>query len=256
MLKLQRPIVFIDIEATGLDVQNDRIVQIALTKLSPDGSRISKSRLINPGSPIPPESTAIHGITDEMVKDAPMFRQVANGLISFMQDSDLGGFNSNMFDFPMLNAEITRAGYEFDFTQVNLIDVGNIFKIQNPRTLSAAYKQYTGNELENAHDAQVDIDATVDVFLKQIELHEDIPDTIEEVALYSNYGRKMADLSGKFYYDEQEQLRLNFGKYRNELAKDHLDFISWMVNKADFPADTYRIAHDILSMSYNADDDF
>lgn len=253
MLKLTRPIVFIDIEATGLDVQNDRIVQIALTKLFPDRGRISKSRLINPGFPIPPESTAIHGITDEMVKDAPEFKQILNSLLSFIKGSDLGGFNSNMFDFPMLNTEITRAGYEFDFTQVNLIDVGNIFKIQNPRTLSAAYKQYTGSELENAHDAQVDIEATVDVFLKQIELHEDIPDTIEEVALYSNYGRKMADLSGKFYYDEKGEVRLNFGKHRNELASEHLDFISWMVNKADFPLDTNRIAHDILSTYYSND---
>ena len=253
MLKLQRPIVFIDIESTGLDVQNDRIVQIAFTKLLPDFSRESKSKLINPEMKIPEASTAIHGITDEMVKDVPTFKQIAKGMVEFIWCCDLGGFNSNIFDFPLLNAEFERAGYSFDFSNVHLVDVGNIFKIQNPRTLSAAYKQYTGNELENAHDAQVDIDATVDVFIKQIEEHDDIPKTIEEIALYSNYSRKMADLSGKFYYDEQGEVRLNFGKYRNELAKDQISFIDWMANKASFPADTNRIAHDILNDYYSQD---
>ena len=244
-IQLLRPIAFIDLECTGTNRETDRIVEIAICKLHPDGSRENKRRLINPGIPIPPVTTEIHGITDEMVKEAPTFRDIAKGLLELLEGCDIGGFNSNAFDCPMLFNEFARAGIYWDYTQFKMIDVGNLFKIREPRTLSAAVKFYTGNDLENAHSAEADINATVDVFLSQLDRYPDLPDNVEELALISNHGRPVLDLSGKFSLNEKGEIILNF-KYKGERAEDHLDFIEWMYYKADFPADTRKICEELL----------
>lgn len=249
MLQLTRPIVFFDLECTGLDKERDRIVQIALYKLMPGftaGSMISY--LVNPQMPIPANSTEIHGITDEMVQDKPAFRDIAGELFEFFVGCDVGGYNSNSFDVPFLFNEFMRAGYQWNSSAFNMIDVGNLFKIKESRTLSAAVQFYCHREMENAHDAAVDITETVNVFLAQLLRYADLPDTVEALALFTNYGQRLADLSGKFYYDQTNQLRYNFGKYKGELVADHLDFAEWMYFKANFPTDTNEILAEVLNV--------
>ncbi|HMJ47068.1 MAG TPA: 3'-5' exonuclease, partial [Ferruginibacter sp.] len=154
MLQLSRPIAFIDLETTGVNLSTDRIVEIAIVKILPDNSRQVKRKLINPEISIPKSSSDIHGITDEMVKDAPTFKQAGNEIKQFLENSDLGGYNSNRFDIPMLMEEFLRAGMEVDLTSRRMVDVQHIFYSMEPRTLSAAYKFYCSKELENAHSAE------------------------------------------------------------------------------------------------------
>lgn len=248
-IQLQRPLALLDIESTDVDKENDRIVEIAVCKIFPDGSRKTVSRRVNPGIPIPKEASDVHGITDEMVADEPQFRQIAKGLMALLEGCDIGGFNSNNFDIPMLFHEFSRAGLYWDYTKFLMIDSGNLFKIQEPRTLTAAVKFYLGKDLEGAHGAQADIEATMDVLIAQIEKHENdegFPATLEDLALYTNYGNKVIDLSGKFVYNKDGEIILNFGKHKGELAKDNLSFLDWMVNKANFSEDTTLVATGII----------
>jgi DNA polymerase-3 subunit epsilon len=251
MLQLKRPIVFFDLETTGTDKENDRIVQIAMFKLLPDyqaGPLIDY--LVNPGMPIPVTSTAIHGITDAMVQNAPYFRDIAGPVFEFFIGCDVGGFNSNAFDVPMLFNELLRAGFQWDAASFNMVDAGNLFKIQEPRTLSAAVRFYCGREMKNAHDAKVDIVETVEVFKAQLWRYQtELPTSVEELAIYTNYGSKVADLSGKFVYDADNVLRFNFGKYKGEPVREHMDFVHWMYYKASFPTDTNTILADLLHVS-------
>jgi len=246
-MKLQRPLVFLDLETTGLDKENDRIVQMALIKLKPDMTTIEKGILCNPMKDIPEQATAVHGITNEMVARMPQFSFFAKGIHDFIQGCDIGGFNAIFYDLPLLRKELSRSGIAWDFRQHHMVDPGNIFKIKQPRTLGAALQHYCKKDLEGAHDAMADTKATLDVFLAQMEQHSDLPQDIEALAKYSNYGRKIADLSGRFYYDENDLLRFNFGKHKDEVAQDQISFLEWMVYKADFPRDTCEIALDILS---------
>ncbi|MVM34421.1 3'-5' exonuclease [Spirosoma sp. HMF4905] len=257
MLQLKRPIVFFDLECTGLDKENDRIVQIALYKLMPDFTAGSMwSYLINPQMPIPAKSTEIHGITDEMVKDKPLFRDIAGEVFDYFVGCDVGGYNSNAFDVPFLFNEFMRAGFQWNASSFNMIDVGNLFKIKETRTLSAAVLFYCHREMQNAHDAAVDITETVNVFLAQLMHYADLPGTVEELALYTNYGQKLADLSGKFYYDADNQLRYNFGKWKGELVSEHLDFAQWMYYKATFPTDTNEILAEVLNVFTSESDEW
>lgn len=252
-IQLTRPIAFIDLEATGVDREADRIVEIAICKLEPSGQYKTMKRRVNPTIPIPAGATAVHGIKDEDVADEPTFKQLAKGLLALLEGCDIAGFNSNTYDIPLLYNEFARAGVSWDYSKFLMIDVGNLFKIKEPRTLSAAVKHYCGRELIDAHSAEADIEATLDVFLAQLDRYENdegFPQTLEELALYTNYGNKMADLSGKFVYNSEGVLLLNFGKYRGNPAADHIDFISWMVNKADFPADTTAIAARVMEAYY------
>ncbi|RIV19747.1 3'-5' exonuclease [Fibrisoma montanum] len=247
MLQLKRPIVFFDLETTGLDKENDRIVQIALYTLLPDlttGALVSY--LVNPGQPIPASASAIHGITDADVADRPYFRDIAGEVFAHFIGCDVGGFNSNAFDVPFLFNEFMRAGFTWDVNVFCMVDVGNLYKIREPRTLSAAVEFYCKRQMQQAHDARVDITETVNVFLAQLLRYTDLPTTIEDLAVYTNHGCRVADLSGKFYYDADGGLRFNFGKHRGELAKEHLDFCYWMYYKADFPSDTNSILYDLL----------
>jgi len=244
-LILTRPLAFFDLEATGLNTVNDRIVEIAVTKLFPDGSRESKCRRINPGISIPPAASLIHGITDSDVADCPKFNEVAQSLYEYISNCDIAGFNSNSFDLPMLFFHFSRAGIEWDYQSFAKIDVGNIFKRKEERTLSAGLKFYTGRSLENAHAADADTEATVDIFLAQIDKYDDLPLDLAALEKYSNYDRGFLDLSGKFSENENGDIILNFGKHKGEKAMDHLGFVEWML-RADFPIDTCNICWKII----------
>lgn len=247
-LLIERPIAFIDIEATGKKPEEDRIVEISVCILNPDLSRETRTRRLKPGIPISESSIAVHGITNEDVEECPSFAKVAAGLLNLLSGKDIAGYNSNRFDIPMLYSEFSRAGITWDYKQHRLIDVQNIFMINEPRTLSAAVKFYCGSELEGAHGAEADINATADVFIAQYQRYSDLPLTIDELQIYSNHGRAILDLSGKFTYNEAGDIVFNFGKYRDNKASDHLDFVEWMYYRADFQSDTREICERILSI--------
>ena len=244
---LKRPIVFFDTETTGVDVETDRIVEIAVCKIMPDGNKLIKTQLFNPEMPIPSAASDVHGITDEMVKDAPTFKQKAKGIHDFIEGCDLAGYNSNVFDIPLLYNEFTRSGIDWDYSKVHFIDVFNIYKINHPRTLSEVYRKYTGNILNDAHSAEADILATVEIFEHQLNVHE-LPYSVPELALYSNYDKPVIDLAGKFTTDENGVILLNFGKSKGQPAHKNIDFLQWML-KGNFSNDTLKIARRIISES-------
>ena len=184
-LKLSRPIIFFDLETTGVDTAKDRIVEISMVKVLVDGTKQIKTRRINPEMPIPAEATAVHGIADEDVKDEPTFKQIAKSLAQFIEGCDFGGFNSNRFDLPVLVEEFLRAGVDVDFKRRKYIDVQNIFHKKEQRTLVAAYKFYCDKDLENAHSAEADTMATYEVLDAQIARYGDIGDTVAELAEFS-----------------------------------------------------------------------
>jgi DNA polymerase-3 subunit epsilon len=180
-LQLARPIAFFDLETTGVNLSTDRIIEVAIIKILPDGTRQVKRKLLNPGIPIPPETTAIHGITDDMVKDAPSFKQCGNELKQFIENCDMGGYNSNRFDIPILMEEFLRAGMEVDLSACRMVDVQHIFYKMEPRTLTAAYKYYCDKELVDAHSAEADVNATIDVFMSQIERYPQMGNSLDSI---------------------------------------------------------------------------
>lgn len=248
-LTLERPVCFFDLEATGLDTANDRIVEICIVKLFPDGSQEIKTRRINPLIPIPEKVTKIHGISDEDVKDCEPFHKISKGLFEFIKDCDLGGFNSNFYDIPLLYNEFLRSGIEYDYSNVRFIDVGNIFRIQEPRTLTAAFKFYCEKDLEDAHSAEADVLATIDVFKSQLEKYDSIPLDIDKLHLFCNYDKPVLDVSGKFTTDENGEIVFNFGQKKGELASDNISYCEWMYWKANFSLDTRRILERILNIT-------
>ena len=256
-----RPAVFLDIEATGVDVAKDRIIEIAFLKVMPDGKLIRKPEqgrlLMHPQMNIPKESTAIHGITDEMVKDAPTFADVAKGLYKFLFDCDLAGFNSNKFDVPLLVEEFMRCGIDFDVRTRRLIDVQTIFHLMEERTLSAGYRFYCQKELENAHQAMADVMATYEIF--QAQLKKYAPLLSNDAGALHEFCRRQpfADLIGRFVYQEgpvpgdnenKQDIYFNFGKYKGEKVKDVLkknpSYYDWMM-KGNFPLFTKKILKEI-----------
>jgi len=247
-LKFSRPIAFFDIEATGLDTTNDRMVELAICKLHPDFSREHFAWLINPQMLIPAESTSIHGISDADVADEPNFLEIAAIVWSILFDCDFGGFNSNRFDIPMLYNEFLRAGLTLDYSTRRFVDVGNIFKRKEQRTLSAAVKFYLGYEMENAHSAIADINSTVDVFLQQLDQYKDLPDTMEAMHLFCNHDKPVLDLSGKFSIDKDGDIVFNFGSKKGTKAKFDTGYLQWMYSK-DFAPDTMRIIETILGIN-------
>lgn len=253
-INLEKPIVFLDIESTGTDKEMDRIIELSLLKQNPDGSRQINTFRCNPGMAIPAASTAVHGISDEDVKDLPLFSHFARIVIEFIAGCDLAGFNSNYFDIPMLYNELLRCGIVLDYQQRRLIDVGNIFKIKEQRTLAAAVKFYLNETHEGAHGAEADVVATANVLFAQMDMYEDLPQNVDELALYSNYGNKILDLSGKFSTNKDGVVVLNFGKYKGEPAKDHIDFLQWMVYRANFNQDTRDVAMEIMGVDGDDDD--
>lgn len=242
-LKLQRPIIFFDIESTGVDPSKDRIVEIALIKVHPDGSEDSKTRRINPEMPIPPASTAIHGITDEDIKDSPTFRSVARSLADFIKGCDLAGYNSNKFDIPLLVEEFMRVDVPISLDGIKFVDVQNIFHKKEQRTLGAAHKFYCGSEIENAHSALADIRATYDVLLAQLDRYEDLENDVDFLSTFSQMTRNV-DLAGRIIYNDKNIPVFNFGKHKGrsvcEVLLSEPSYYNWMIN-GDFPYNTKEV---------------
>ena len=240
-LQLQRPAVVFDLETTGVQITRDRIVEISILKVHPDGEEETKTRRINPGMPIPAAATAVHGITDEDVADQPTFAQVARSLYEWIDGCDIIGFNSNRFDVPMLVEEFLRAGIAVDFSDRRFVDVQTIYHKLERRTLEAAYKFYCGKELTNAHAADADTQATYEVLQAQLDHYPDeLQNDIAALAEFSSYGRTV-DFAGMLAYDEQDEIIINFGKYRGQRLQEVLlrdpGYYGW-VQGAQFPLET------------------
>jgi DNA polymerase-3 subunit epsilon len=246
-LELERPLCFIDLETTGLDVENDKIVEITICKIHPNGEREIKTKVFNPERPISPEATELHGHTNESVANEKPFHKYAKGMHSFIEGCDIAGYNSNTYDNPMLYFEFLRAGIEWDYKSVNLIDVCNIFKIKEPRTLAGAFKFYCDKVSENTHNSKDDILATVEVFESQLEKYE-LPTNLKDLAYLSNYDKEIIDIGGKFSKDDDGDLIFNFGaKNRGKKCTSDKGYLEWMISdKATFTADVKKIASDIL----------
>jgi DNA polymerase-3 subunit epsilon len=247
-LNLTRPIAFIDLETTGVNISNDRIVEIAIVKILPDGTRQVKRKLINPLIPIPAGASDVHGITDEMVKDAPSFKQVANEIKQFMDSCDMGGYNSNRFDVPMLIEEFLRAGVSFSVDGRKLVDVQKVFHMMEQRTLGAAYKFYCNKTLEGAHSAEVDATATWEVLEAQIERYPQIGDTVEAIVKFTGED-DIVDFARRFVKDNGVEV-FNFGKHKGkpvtQVLKEEPQYYDWMM-KGDFAMNTKQKLTEILN---------
>ncbi len=241
-LNLKRPIIFFDLETTGLNITQDRIVELSFIKVMPNGEEISKTRRINPEMPIPAEATAVHGITDDDVKDQPTFKQIAKSLAEIFKGCDFGGFNSNRFDVPMLDEEFNRAGVDFDFSRARFIDVQTIFHKKEPRNLVAAYKFYCGQDFPDAHHADADTRATYEVLKAQLNRYSDLGDDVESLAEFSSQNHNV-DLMGRLIYNEDGVEIINFGRYKGQpaeqvLKRDH-GYYGW-IQQGDFSGNTKR----------------
>lgn len=253
-LNLKNPIAFFDIESTGINISTDRIVEISILKLHPDGKKETKTLLINPTIPIPKETSLIHGIYDEDVKDAPTFKEIARELHQFLVGADLSGFNVLKFDIPLLVEEFLRAGIDFDIEKRNILDSQKIFFMMEKRNLTAAYKFYCGKNLENAHSAEADTIASYEVFEAQVERYlgeeaEDLQGNKLGVfendmkKIHSILNEKMVDLAGRFIFNDEGVECFNFGKQKGkpiaQVLKEEPGYYDWMM-KGDFPLDTKR----------------
>lgn len=238
MLKLEKPIVFFDVETTGIDVNKDRIVQLAYIKLYPDGRKEQGNYLLNPEIHIPLEASNVHGITDEMVKDKPKFGDVVNELYEIFKDSDLAGYNSNVFDVPILLSEFHRHKKFLNTFEKNYVDVFNIERLVNKRTLSEVYKRYTGKELGNAHDALADVKATVEILEHQIK-NFDLPTSPTELDKFTQQDNERVDLANKLV-KHGGNICWNFGKHKYVPVKETLNYANWYLGLS-IPYDTRRI---------------
>ena len=249
MLELNRPIAFIDLETTGVSLSSDRIVEIAIIKVLPDDSRQVKRKLINPEMPIPKESSDIHGITDEMVAAASTFKQAANEIKMFIENCDLGGYNSNRFDIPILMEEFLRAGMDVDLSTRRMIDVQHIFYTMEPRTLTAAYKFFCEKELVNAHSAEADVAATIDVFQAQLKRYQNLGNSVDSI-LEVIGEEKIVDYARRFAFDDKGIEIFNFGKHKGKpvtnVLKSEPQYYDWMM-RGDFPLHTKQKLTEILN---------
>jgi DNA polymerase-3 subunit epsilon len=245
---LSRPLAILDLETTGINLASDRIVELAIVKVLPDGSQQVKRRLINPQMPIPAQATEIHGIGNEMVKDAPTFRQIANETKQFLDNCDLAGYNSNRFDWPLLMEEFLRAGLEFDISNRRMIDVQKIFHLMEPRTLGAAYKFYCNETLEGAHSAEVDALATWRIFLAQVDRYTQLGNSIESVLQFLG-DDQVVDFARRFVMENGVEI-FNFGKHKGrpvaDVLKSEPQYYDWMM-KGDFPMHTKQKLTEIFN---------
>jgi DNA polymerase-3 subunit epsilon len=251
-LKLKRPVVFLDLETTGINVSTDRIVEISLLKISPNGKEQWMTTRVNPEIPIPPKVTAIHGISDSDVADAPAFREIAKNLAVFLEGCDLAGYNSIRFDIPVLAEEFLRANIDFNFRKRKYVDVQVIFHKKEQRTLAAAMQFYCKKDLENAHSAKADTAATYEVLKAQLDHYRDLENDIEKLADFSSYGNN-ADFAGRIILDENGVEIFNFGKHKGrsveEIFKEEPSYYSWMMN-GDFPLYTKKVLTEIKLRSF------
>jgi DNA polymerase-3 subunit epsilon len=253
-LNLKNPLVFFDLETTGINIVKDRIVEISFVKVYPNGKEESKTRRINPGIPIPPESTAIHGLTDDDVKDCPTFKEIAKSLAAQIEGCDLAGFNSNRFDIPMLAEEFLRAGLDVDLNKRKFVDVQTIFHKMEQRTLTAAYKFYCGKDLEHAHSAEADTVATYEILKAQLDRYSELQNDVNYLSQYSSYSNNV-DFAGRMVYNENKEEVINFGKYKGQLVVDVLkkdpSYYSWIMN-GDFTLNTKKMLTEIKLRDFNS----
>lgn len=242
-LKLYKPLCVFDLETTGTNVGKDRIVEICILKVNPDASRESKTWKVNPEMPIPKESSAIHGIYDEDVANAPTFKDIASKILEMISGADLGGFNSNRFDVPLLAEELLRAGLDFDLSKFKLVDAQTIYHKMEPRNLSAAYNFYCQKTLENAHSAEADVLATFEVLDAQVGHYENLPKEVAGLSEFS-FHSKFADLAGMIHFNDKDQEIFAFGKYKGQVVKEvfqkDIGYYGWL-QSADFPLYTKKI---------------
>ena len=247
-IQLSRPIVFIDLETTGIDICKDRIIEIAIIKIYPDKTREVVHKRVNPGMPIPKSSSDIHGILDEHVKDAPSFKQIANDLKKFIDNSDLSGYNSNRFDIPLLMEEFLRANIELDMSNRRMLDVQTIFHMMEKRTLGAAYKFYCKKDLIDAHSAEADASATWEILEAQLERYTHLGETLDTILNFTGE-EKLVDFARRFSYDNDVEV-FNFGKYKGKAVRDVLKadagYYQWMM-KGDFPLHTKQKLTEIFN---------
>lgn len=243
MLKIHKPICFFDLETTGLNVGKDRIVEISVLKIFPNGNKESKTLRVNPEMPISKEAEAVHGISNEDVANEPTFKEIAPQIWEMMKDSDLAGYNSNRFDVPLIAEEFLRAGIEFDVDKHRLVDVQAVFYKKEPRDLSSAYKFYCDKSLENAHSAAADVEATYEVLKAQIERYDDLENDIQFLSEYTTQ-RKTADLAGFIGYNDKGEEIFNFGKHKGKKVTEVFDtdqgYFGW-IQGADFPLYTKKV---------------
>ncbi len=244
-MKFEKPIVFFDLETTGVDVVKDRIVQIGAIKINPDGERIVKNVLVNPSIPIPAGATAVHGISDADVKDKPFFYQIAKSMFQWLEGCDLAGYNSDNFDIPLLSEEFGREGIDYPGDDTVYIDIIRIERMVNSHKLGDTYKRYLGEELKDAHDAMADVEATLKIFEHQVEQNDLLNLNVSQIAaLYSgensrvDFARKIYQNNDKYYW--------NFGKHRNELISETQDYADWVL-KSDFAYNTKKHIRRILA---------
>lgn len=243
-LNLKRPIIFFDLETTGLDIAKDRIVELCYIRVEPNGNEEARSMRINPEMHIPEVASSVHGITDDDVKDCPTFADVAPQLAATFEGCDLAGFNSNRFDLPLLAEEFMKAGVNIDLSHVQAIDVQNIYHKLEKRTLAAAYKFYCGRDLENAHSALADTQATYEILQAQLDHYpNDLQNDVDFLAEFSRMNRNI-DFAGRFVYDESGKELINFGKYKGKAIKDVLSrdpgYYSWIM-QGDFTLNTKQV---------------
>ena len=242
-LNLTKPICFFDLEATGTNLAKDRIVEIAILKIFPNGNKESKTWLVNPEIKIPEEVVAIHGISNEKVADEPTFKELSSRIYEMIKGCDLAGYNSNRFDIPLLVEELLRAGIDFEMKNVVAVDVQTIFHKKEQRTLSAAYQFYCGKNLEDAHTAEADTNATYEVLKSQLERYEDLENDIKYLADYSAR-KRFADFAGFVVYDKKGEEVFGFGKFKGKNVAEVLEkepgYYGWIQN-ADFPLYTKRV---------------
>jgi len=264
-LKLRNPLAFFDLETTGTSVSKDRIVEISILKVMPNGEKFSKTERINPGIPIPAETSLIHGIYDEDVKDKPAFKEIGKNLARFLEGCDLSGFNIIRFDVPMLVEEFLRAAINFDVSKRKLIDSQKLFHLMEKRTLSAAYRFYCGKTLTDAHSAEADTLASYEILKSQIQRYEG--EKVEDITgnklgiiendmdvLHRITLKNMVDLAGRIIYNDAGEEIFNFGKHKNKRVKQVLDkepaYYDWIIN-SDFPLDTKRRLTEIKLREFN-----
>ena len=252
-LNLNRPICFFDLETTGVSITLDKIVEISILKVFPNGNDKKKTWLVNPEIPISPQATAIHGITNEKVSDKPIFKSIAKDVYSWIKDSDLGGFNSNRFDIPILAEELLRSGIDFDMKNRQSVDVQTIFHKMEQRTLTAAYKFYCNKDLKNAHSAEADTLATYEVLKSQLDKYSSLENDTKFLAEFSTR-QKFADFAGFIRYDSVGDECFSFGKHKGKKVKnvlvDEPGYYGWLLN-ADFPLYTKKVLTSIKLRDFN-----
>jgi DNA polymerase-3 subunit epsilon len=248
-LPLERPLIFFDLETTGVDPRSDRIVEIGLIRLSPDGSREVRTRRINPECPIPAGASAVHGIHDADVKDEPTFRQIARGLLEWLEGADLAGFNVRRFDLPLLDREFRDCGLDLGASARKVVDAMTIFHRKERRDLTAAVKFYLDREFEDAHSAEADIQATMDILDAQLGRYDDLPRSVDELDVWTHPVRDAVDSAGKFVRRNDEVV-FAFGKHQGRPLKDVAEkergYLEWIVG-TDFPDDAKTLVRQALS---------